>query len=61
MQDLVLFYLIGDSFELIGYADADYAGFVEDQKSTSRMAHFLGSALMSWGTKKQNSVVLSTA
>ncbi|XP_070010635.1 uncharacterized mitochondrial protein AtMg00810-like [Nicotiana sylvestris] len=35
-------------------------GFLMDRKSTSGMAHFLGSCLVSWATKKQNSVVLST-
>ncbi|XP_049379801.1 secreted RxLR effector protein 161-like [Solanum stenotomum] len=60
-QDLVLFYPTDDSFDLIGYVDADYVGFLVDRKSTSGMAHFLGSALISWGTKKQNSVALSTA
>ncbi|XP_070057480.1 secreted RxLR effector protein 161-like [Nicotiana tomentosiformis] len=60
MHDLVLFYPSGDSFDLIGYADADYAGYLVDRKSTSGVAHFLGSCLISWGTRKQNSVALST-
>ncbi|XP_069149149.1 secreted RxLR effector protein 161-like [Solanum lycopersicum] len=59
--DLVLFYPAGDTFDLVGFADADFAGYQVDRKSTSRMAHFLGSSLISWGTKKQNSVALSTA
>ncbi|XP_070009945.1 secreted RxLR effector protein 161-like [Nicotiana sylvestris] len=59
-QDLVLYYPSGDSFNLIRYADADYAGYLVDRKSTSGMAHFLGSRLISWGTRKQNSVALST-
>nr|XP_016455220.1 PREDICTED: uncharacterized mitochondrial protein AtMg00810-like [Nicotiana tabacum] len=59
-QDLVLYYPSGDSFNLIGYVDADSAGYLMDRKSTSEMAHFLGSCLISWGTRKQNSVVLST-
>jgi len=46
-QDLVLFYLTGDSLDLIGFANADYAGFLVDRKSTSGMAHFLGSSLIS--------------
>ncbi|XP_070010299.1 secreted RxLR effector protein 161-like [Nicotiana sylvestris] len=58
-QDLVLYYLSGDSFNLIGYADAYYAGYLVDKKSTSGMAHFLGSCLISWGTRRQNSVDLS--
>ncbi|KAH0645174.1 hypothetical protein KY284_033058 [Solanum tuberosum] len=39
--DLVLFYPAGDSFELVGYADADFAGYQVDRKSTSGMTHFL--------------------
>ncbi|XP_070029944.1 secreted RxLR effector protein 161-like [Nicotiana sylvestris] len=59
-QDLVLSYPTSDSFNLIGYVDADYAGYLVDMKSTSGMAYFLGSCLISWGTRKQNSVALST-
>ncbi|XP_070013362.1 secreted RxLR effector protein 161-like [Nicotiana sylvestris] len=59
--DLCLWYLKGSNFNLVGYADADYAGFLMDRKSTSGMAHFLGSCLVSWAMKKQNSVALSTA
>ncbi|XP_070035648.1 uncharacterized mitochondrial protein AtMg00810-like [Nicotiana tomentosiformis] len=61
MQDLILYYPLGDNFDLIGYADANYAGYLVDTKSTSGMAHFLGSCLISWGTRKQNPVALSTA
>ncbi|XP_016467899.1 secreted RxLR effector protein 161-like [Nicotiana tabacum] len=56
--DLCLWYPRWYNFELVGYADADYAGFHVDRKNTSGIAHFLGSGLVSWGTKKQNSVVL---
>ena len=38
-----------------------YAGFLVDRKSTSGMAHFLGPCLVSWATKKQHSVAMSTA
>ncbi|XP_070020449.1 uncharacterized mitochondrial protein AtMg00810-like [Nicotiana sylvestris] len=40
------------NFNLVGYADVDYADFLVDRKSTSDMAHFLGSCLVSWATKK---------
>lgn len=60
-QDLVLYYPTGDNFNLVGHADADYAGYLVDRKSTSGMAQFLGSFLISWGTRKQNSMALSTA
>ncbi|XP_019244462.1 PREDICTED: uncharacterized protein LOC109224331, partial [Nicotiana attenuata] len=59
--ELCLWYPKGSNFDLVGYADANYAGFLVDRKSTSGMAHFLGSCLVSWATKKQNSVALSTA
>ncbi|XP_070030232.1 secreted RxLR effector protein 161-like [Nicotiana sylvestris] len=59
--DLFLWYPKGSNFNLVGYTDAEYAGFLVDRKSTSSMAHFLGSCLVSWATKKQNSVALSTA
>ncbi|XP_070030626.1 secreted RxLR effector protein 161-like [Nicotiana sylvestris] len=60
-QDLVLYYPSGDNFDLVRYVDADYTGYLLDRKSTSGMVHFLGSCLISWGTRKQNSVALSTA
>ena len=59
--DLVLFYPAGDTFDLVGFADADFVGYQVDRKSTSGMAHCLGFSLISWGTKKQNFVALSTA
>jgi len=59
--DLCLWYPKGSNLKLVGYADADYAGFLMDRKSTSGMTHFLGSCLVSWATKKQISVALSTA
>ena len=59
-SDLALWYLRGCNFDLIGYAEADYAGFLVDRKSTSGMATFLGPCLVSWSTKKQHSVAMST-
>ncbi|XP_070023074.1 secreted RxLR effector protein 161-like [Nicotiana sylvestris] len=60
-QDLVLYYPSSNSFNLIRYVNADYAGYLVDRKITSGMAHFLRSCLISWGTRKQNSTALSTA
>jgi len=59
--DLALWYPQGCNFDLIEYADADYAVFLVGRKSTSGMAHFLGSCFVSWATKKQHSVAMSTA
>ena len=39
----------------------DFAGSKIDRKSTSGTCQFIGSALVSWNSKKQNSVALSTA
>ncbi|KAL6348531.1 hypothetical protein AAG906_013151 [Vitis piasezkii] len=60
-MDIGLWYPKGDNFELIGYSDADFAGCKVERKSTSGTCHFLGHSLVSWHTKKQNSVALSTA
>ncbi|KAL6320020.1 hypothetical protein AAG906_003117 [Vitis piasezkii] len=51
----------GDNFELIEYSDDDFAGCKVERKDTSGTCHFLGHSLVSWHSKKQNSVALSTA
>jgi hypothetical protein len=56
-----LWYPRGSTFDLIGYSDANYAGCKIDRKSTSGTCEFLGSSLVSWASKKQNFVALSTA
>jgi hypothetical protein len=56
-----LWYPKGSNFELIGYSDSDYAGCKVDRRSTSGTCQFLGRSLVSWSSKKQNSVALSTA
>jgi hypothetical protein len=56
-----LWYPKGSTFDLIGYSDADWDGCKIDRKSTSGTYQFLGRSLVSWASKKQNSVVLSTA
>jgi hypothetical protein len=56
-----LWYPKGSTFDLIGYSDADWAGCKIDRKSTFGTCRFLGRSLVSWASKKQNSVALSTA
>jgi hypothetical protein len=56
-----LWYPKGSTFDLIGYFDADWAGCKIDRKSTSGNCQFLGRSLVSWASKEQNSVALSTA
>jgi hypothetical protein len=56
-----LWYPKGAQFELIGYSDSNYVGCKVNRKSTSGCCQFLGRSLVSWSSKKQNSVALSTA
>ena len=49
------------SLNLVGYSDSDFAGCKIDRKSISRTCHLLGSSLISWYSKKQACVALSTA
>nr|AAX94887.1 retrotransposon protein, putative, Ty1-copia sub-class [Oryza sativa Japonica Group]ABA92936.1 retrotransposon protein, putative, Ty1-copia subclass [Oryza sativa Japonica Group] len=51
----------GCDFELLGYSDSDYAGCKVDRKSTTGTCQFLRQSLVSWSSKKQNSIALSTA
>jgi hypothetical protein len=55
-----LWYPKGATFDLIGYPIRIYAGCKIDRKSTSGGCHLLGKSLVSWTSKKQNSVALST-
>jgi hypothetical protein len=56
-----LWYPKGSTFDLIGYSDVDYAGCKIDKNNASGTCQFLGRSLVSWASKKQNSVALSTA
>jgi hypothetical protein len=58
--NLYLWYPKRSHFELLGYSDVDYARCKVDRKSTSETCQFLGRSLVSWSSKKQNSVALST-
>jgi len=55
-----LWYPSGASLSLIRYSDADYGGCKIDRKSTSGTCHLLGSSLVSWHSKKQACMTLST-
>ena len=49
------------TLNLKGYSDSDFAGCKLDRKSTSGTCHLLGASLISWNSKKQACVALSTA
>jgi hypothetical protein len=59
--NLGLWYPKSAHFHLIGYYDADYAGCTVDRKCSSGTCQFLSRSPISWSSKKQNSVALSTA
>jgi len=59
-QNYGLWYPRGTNFTLHAYTDADWAGSVDDRKSTSGGAFFMGPRLVSWFSKKQSSIALST-
>ena len=46
---------------LVGYSDVDWVGNVNDRKSTSGGCFYVGNNLVSWMSKKQNSISLSIA
>ena len=58
--DYALFYEAGTELELFGYTDADWAGSMTDRRSTSGFMFSLGSAAITWSSKKQPTVALSS-
>jgi hypothetical protein len=56
-----LWYPKGSTIDLIGYFDVDWVGCKIDRKSTSVTCQFLERSLVSWASRKQNSVALSIA
>ena len=59
-KDYGLWYKKNGKFELKAFTDADWAGNVDDRKSTSGGAFFLGKRLITWTSKKQNRISQST-
>ena len=47
-------------YDLIGYTDSDWAGDVETRKSTSGYVFYFRNKIISWSSKKQLIVALST-
>lgn len=48
------------NFTLQGYSDSDWAGCVDDMRSTSGYCFSFGSAIFSWCSKKQEVIAQST-
>eukprot|EP00253_Pinus_taeda_P020136 PITA_20136 len=60
-QNYGLWYPRGTDLTLHAYTDVDWARSVDERKSTSGGAFFMGPILVSWFSKKQSSIALSTA
>ncbi|XP_035840358.1 secreted RxLR effector protein 161-like [Helianthus annuus] len=55
-----IIYSKGSKGKLVGYSNSDYAGNIDDSKSTSRYIFNLGSGAIAWQSKKQKVVALSS-
>ena len=59
--ELCLWYWFDTHSDVACYTDADWAGNVDDRKSTLGRCFYIGNCLVAWMSKKQNFVSLSTA
>ncbi|GJW38704.1 retrovirus-related pol polyprotein from transposon TNT 1-94 [Tanacetum coccineum] len=55
-----LWYSKDTAMALTAYANADHAGYQDTQRSMSGSAQFLGDKLVSWSSKKQKCIAIST-
>ena len=55
-----LYYEGNHDYILYGYTYADWAGSVSDRKNTSSGCFFLGFGMISWFSKKQSNISIST-
>ncbi|GKA43677.1 retrovirus-related pol polyprotein from transposon TNT 1-94 [Tanacetum coccineum] len=55
-----LWYSKDTGMSLTAYADADHAGCQDTRRSTSGSAQFLGDKLVSWSSKKQKCIAISS-
>ena len=58
--DFGIFYRKQDNEKLMAFTNNDYAGDLDDQRSTSGYVFLLGRGVVSWASKKQPIVTLST-
>lgn len=55
-----MFYKRENGSIFVGYTDSDYAGDTDDRKSTSSHTNLLNFGAISWSSKKQQIVTLSS-
>ncbi|PNX64827.1 cationic amino acid transporter 1-like protein, partial [Trifolium pratense] len=56
----VLYKKTSDELQMSAWTDSDYAGDLDDRKSTSGSLFMLGSGAISWSSRKQPIVTQST-
>jgi hypothetical protein len=59
-EEFGLWYPKGKDLSLIAYRDVDWAGCIDDRRSTNGATFYLGECLVSWLSKKKSSLSLST-
>ncbi|RDX80732.1 hypothetical protein CR513_38687, partial [Mucuna pruriens] len=58
--ELGIYYKKGGNTSVVAYFDSDFAGDIDDRRSTYGFVFLLGSGAVSWSSKKQPVVTLST-
>ena len=59
--DFGIFYTKDTNISIVGFCDADWGGNKDERKSTSGGCFYVGNNLVSWHSKKQTCISLSTA
>ena len=59
-KDYMLTYQRSDNLQVVGYSDADYAGYMDSKKSTSGYVFTLAGGAISWKSSEQTITASST-
>ncbi|XP_039144872.1 uncharacterized protein LOC120282179 [Dioscorea cayenensis subsp. rotundata] len=55
-----LWYSKSSNFKLVAFTDSDWAGSLDDRRSTSRIVFMLGSSAVTWSSRKHSITALSS-
>ena len=58
--DYGLLYSTSIDFKLVGFSDSDFVRDIDDRKSTTSFVFFMGDCAVTWSSKKQSIITLST-
>jgi hypothetical protein len=58
--NLGCYYRASSVQKLVSYSDSDYAGDMDDRKSTSGVVFFLGPSIITWSSQKQRIIAQSS-